>query len=275
MGDGEFTTVNWGTSNLGIKVGTGGFKSLVFGDNNVMVHVGNGDSKHSVDIAGYQAFEGMQLFVGTRNVSFNLGRSNDLIVMLEKSIPTPPLINPFDGAARITKVLESIACSGENNDNDWLSVQNDQWTLAGAKKFAIDMSGIDQTSNVDYKTLTDLNSQNKRSSRGLKSDLEATLNKKYNQWLGGSGNNNEMGKISRAEQLRQLDSKIAFNFAIGGQGADIQVTAGNWNLMFGDNIQSIIDTNLGSLFGLMTQQFTATGMVETTFTYTPKTYQLS
>ncbi len=51
--------------------------------------------KHSVDIAGYQAFEGMQLFVGTRNVSFNLGRSNDLIVMLEKSIPTPPLINPF------------------------------------------------------------------------------------------------------------------------------------------------------------------------------------
>ena len=45
--------------------------------------------------------------------------------------------------------------------------------------------------------------------------------------------------------------------------------------MFGDNIQSIIDTNLGSLFGLMTQQFTATGMVETTFTYTPKTYQLS
>ncbi|MGV3070313.1 alpha/beta fold hydrolase, partial [Proteus mirabilis] len=123
-------------------------------------------------------------------------------------------------------------------------------------------------SNVDYKTLTDLNSQNKRSSRGLKSDLEATLNKKYNQWLGGSGNNNEMGKISRAEQLRQLDSKIAFNFAIGGQGADIQVTAGNWNLMFGDNIQSIIDTNLGSLFGLMTQQFTATGMVKTTFTYT-------
>ncbi|WP_099074824.1 MARTX multifunctional-autoprocessing repeats-in-toxin holotoxin RtxA [Proteus alimentorum] len=265
VGDGEFTTVNWGTSNLGIKVGTGGFKSLVFGDNNVMVHVGNGDSKHSVDIAGYQAFEGAQLFVGTRNVSFNLGRSNDLIVMLEKSIPTPPLINPFDGAASIAKVLESIACSGENDD--WLSEQNSQWTLAGAKKFAIDMSGIDQTSDVDYKTLTDLNSQHNRSSRGLKSDLEATLNKKYNQWLGGSGNNNKMGKISRAEQLRQLNSKIAFNFAIGGQGADIQVTTGNWNLMFGDNIQSIMDTNLGSLFGLMTQQFTATGIVKTTFTY--------
>ncbi|MEZ9336227.1 hypothetical protein AB4171_26405, partial [Vibrio sp. 10N.286.51.A4] len=53
-------------------------------------------------------------------------------------------------------------------------------------------------------------------------------------------------------------------------GADIQVTSGNWNFMFGDNIQSILDTNLGSLFGLMTQQFSATGQAKTTFTYNPK-----
>ncbi|TQQ02098.1 MARTX multifunctional-autoprocessing repeats-in-toxin holotoxin RtxA, partial [Vibrio cholerae] len=50
VGEGEFTAVNWGTSNVGIKVGTGGFKSLAFGDNNVMVHIGDGESKHSVDI---------------------------------------------------------------------------------------------------------------------------------------------------------------------------------------------------------------------------------
>ena len=62
-------------------------KSLAFGDNNVMVHIGDGDSKHSVDIAGYRALEGAQLFVGQRNVSFNLGRSNDLIVMLENPSP--------------------------------------------------------------------------------------------------------------------------------------------------------------------------------------------
>lgn len=269
VGDGEFTAINWGTSNLGFKVGTGGFKSLTFGDNNVMVHIGNGDSKHSVNLAGYQAFEGAQLFIGTRNISFNLGRSNDLIVMLEKSIPTPLLVNPFDGAARIAEVLKSIARSGEGDNTDWLATQNEQWTLAGAKKFITDMSGIDQTSNVDYKTLTDLNSQNNRSSRGLKSDIEATLNKKYNQWLGINGNNADTSKVSRADQFRQLNEKIAFNFAVGGQGADIQVTTGNWNLMFGDNIQSILDTNLGSLFGLMTQQFTTTGMTKTTFTYNP------
>ncbi|EOB3571972.1 MARTX multifunctional-autoprocessing repeats-in-toxin holotoxin RtxA [Vibrio vulnificus] len=267
VGDGEFTAVNWGTSNVGIKVGTGGFKSLAFGDNNVMIHIGNGESKHSFDIGGYQALEGAQMFIGNRNVSFNKGRSNDLIVMMDKSIPTPPLVNPFDGAARISGVLQSIATSGE--DKDWLAAQEQQWTLSGAKKFVKDMSGLDQSSSVDYTSLVELDSQNERSSRGLKHDAEAALNKQYNQWLSGNGNN-DTSKLSRADKLRQANEKLAFNFAVGGQGADIQVTTGNWNFMFGDNIQSILDTNLGSLFGLMTQQFSATGQAKTTFTYTPE-----
>lgn len=267
VGDGEFTAVNWGTSNVGIKVGTGGFKSLALGDNNVMVHIGNGDSKHSVDIAGYQALEGAQMFMGNRNVSFNMGRSNDLVVMMDKSIPTPPLVNPFDGASRISGVLQSIAQSGKGAD--WLAAQEQQWTLSGAKKFVKEMSGLDQTSSVDYTSLVDLDSQNERSSRGLKSDAEATLNKKYNQWLSGNSNN-DSGKMSRADKFRQMNEKLAFNFAVGGQGADIQVTTGNWNFMFGDNIQAILDTNLGSLFGVLTQQFSATGMAQTTFTYNPQ-----
>ncbi|PRQ61481.1 MARTX multifunctional-autoprocessing repeats-in-toxin holotoxin RtxA [Vibrio sp. V01_P9A10T6] len=267
VGDGEFTAVNWGTSNVGIKVGTGGFKSLAFGDNNVMVHIGNGDSKHSVDIAGYQALEGAQMFMGNRNVSFNMGRSNDLIMMMDKSIPTPPLVNPFDGASRISGVLQSIAQSGKGDD--WLAAQEQQWTLSGAKKFVKEMSGLDQTSSVDYTSLVDLDSQNDRSSRGLKSDAEATLNKQYNQWLSGNSNN-DSGKMSRADKFRQMNEKLAFNFAVGGQGADIQVTTGNWNFMFGDNIQAILDTNLGSLFGVLTQQFSATGMAQTTFTYNPQ-----
>lgn len=267
VGDGEFTAVNWGTSNVGIKVGTGGFKSLAFGDNNVMVHIGNGDSKHSVDIAGYQALEGAQMFMGNRNVSFNMGRSNDLIVMMDKSIPTPPLVNPFDGASRISGVLQSIAQSGKGTD--WLAAQEQQWTLSGAKKFVKEMSGLDQTSSVDYSSLVDLDSQNERSSRGLKSDAEAMLNKKYNQWLSGNSNH-DTGKMSRADKFRQMNEKLAFNFAVGGQGADIQVTTGNWNFMFGDNIQAILDTNLGSLFGVLTQQFSATGMAQTTFTYNPQ-----
>lgn len=267
VGEGEFTAVNWGTSNVGIKVGTGGFKSLAFGDNNVMVHIGDGESKHSVDIGGYQALEGAQMFLGNRNVSFNFGHSNDLILMMDKSIPTPPLVNPFDGAARISGVLQSIATSGEGED--WLAAQEQQWTLSGAKKFVKDMSGLDQSSSVDYTHLVQLNSQNERDSRGLKHDAEATLNKQYNQWLSGNGNSG-MSQLSRADKLRQANEKLAFNFAVGGQGADIQVTTGNWNFMFGDNIQSILDTNLGSLFGLMTQQFTATGQAKTTFTYTPQ-----
>ncbi|MDB6370394.1 MARTX multifunctional-autoprocessing repeats-in-toxin holotoxin RtxA [Photorhabdus bodei] len=268
VGNGEFTALNWGTSNVGIKVGTGGFKSWAFGDNNVMVHIGNGDSQHSVDIADYQALEGAQMFIGNRNISFNQGRSNDLIVMMDKSLPTPPLVNPFDGAARISGVLQSIAHSGE--EQDWLAAQDQQWTIAGAKKFVQDMSGLDQTSSVDYKTLVDLGSQYERSSRGLRSDTEAALNKKFNQWLSSNDNSVDMSKMSRADKFRQANEKLAFNFAVGGQGADIQVTTGNWNFMFGDNIQSILDTNLGSLFSLMTQQYSTTGIAKTTFTYNPQ-----
>ncbi|NHB89674.1 MARTX multifunctional-autoprocessing repeats-in-toxin holotoxin RtxA [Photorhabdus tasmaniensis] len=267
VGEGEFTAINWGTSNVGIKVGDGGFKSLAFGDNNLMVHIGDGESKHRFDIGGYQAFEGAQMFIGNRNVSFNMGRSNDLIVMMDKSIPTPPLINPFDGAVHIADVLQGIARSDEGQT--WLIAQNEQWTLAGAKKFIQDISGLDQTSSVDYHTLIELDSQNERSSRALKNDIELTLNKQYHTWLSSNGNRADIGNMSRADQFRQANETLAFNFAVGGQGADIQVTMGNWNVMFGDNIQSILDTNLGSLFGLMTQQFTATGLVKTTFTYNP------
>ncbi|MEJ8675146.1 MARTX multifunctional-autoprocessing repeats-in-toxin holotoxin RtxA [Chromobacterium amazonense] len=266
LGDGEFTTVNWGTSNLGIKVGAGGMKSLVFGDNNVMVHIGDGDSQHSVDIAGYRALEGAQLFIGNRNVSFNLGRSNDLIVMADKSIPMPPLVNPFDGAAHIAGVLQTIA--GNRDQSQWLGAQWAQWTQAGVEKYLADTAGLDQTSSVDYASLADLDSQHQRSSRGLKSDIEATLNKKFNQWQSSQGQQGG-GQLSRADKLRQMNEKLAFNFAVGGQGADIQITTANWNFVFGDNIQSILDTNLGSLFGLLTQQFTATGMAKTTFTFTP------
>ncbi|MGN4987610.1 alpha/beta fold hydrolase [Aeromonas hydrophila] len=266
VGDGEFTALNWGTTNLGVKVGTGGMKSLAFGDNNVMVHIGDGDSKHSVDIAGYRALEGAQLFMGQRNVSFNLGRSNDLIVMLEKSIPTPPLVNPFGGAARIAGALQQIA--GDGAKPDWVASQWDQWTLAGANKFVADMAGLDQTSSVEYGSLTRLDSDHERSSRGLKNDLEATLNKEFNKRISGGGQG-EQGPLSRADKLRQANEKLVFNFAVAGQGADIQVTTGNWNFVFGDNIQAILDTNLGSLFGLMTQEFTASGQAKTTFTFTP------
>ncbi|MEQ9720354.1 MARTX multifunctional-autoprocessing repeats-in-toxin holotoxin RtxA [Yersinia alsatica] len=266
VGDDEFTSVNWGTSNLGIKVGTGGFKTLTFGDNNVMIHIGNGVSKHSVDIAGYQAFEGVQAFIGTRNVAFNYGHSNDVIFMTEKAIISPPLVNPFDNAARISDSLISIAQDGKGEE--WLAIQDSQWTLSGAKKYLSDFSGIDVNSSVDYDTLIDLDGHNLRSGRGLTGDIESTLNKKYNQWLSKPGSE-QTNSVTRSSQLKTLHNKAVFNIAVAGEGADIVATNSNWNFVFGDNIQSVMDINVGSLFSLNTQQFTSSGRVKTTMTYSP------
>ena len=76
-----------------------------------------------------------------------MGRSNDVIFMMDKSIPTPPLINPFDGSARIASVLQSLA------DQAMLMVGAVKISrnLSGAKKF-VNMSGIDLSSSVDYAT---------------------------------------------------------------------------------------------------------------------------
>ncbi|WP_461601888.1 hypothetical protein [Aeromonas rivipollensis] len=71
------------------------------------------------------------------------------------------------------------------------------------------------------------------------------------------------------DKLRQANEKLVFNVAVAGQGADIHATTGNWNVVFGDNIQAILDTNLGSLFGILTLEFTSTGQAKTTFSFTP------
>ena len=63
--------------------------------------------------------------------------------------------------------------------------------------------------------------------------------------------------------MGQANEKLVFSFAVVGQGADIHVTTGNWNFVFGDNIQAILDTNLGSLFGILTQEFTSTEQAKT------------
>lgn len=265
IGDGESTLLNWGTSNAVIKVGNGGVKAVNFGDNNLLLHIGDGDSKHSINIGGYQAFEGAQIFIGSRNISFNHGRSNDVILMAEKSIPLPPLVNPFDGAARMAQQLQQIADAGEQNGR--LKTQDQQWSLAGVQKYLHEMATLDGYSNVDYTTLTELNSQYQRSGRGLDADIEANLNKRFSQWLSGNPSQADGQKLSRAQKLQQLNQKITFNFAVGGQGEDIQLTHGNWNFIFGDNIQSILDTNIGSLFGIISQQYSATGLPKTTWTY--------
>ncbi|WP_261371432.1 C80 family cysteine peptidase, partial [Yersinia frederiksenii] len=264
VGNDEFTSVNWGTSNLGIKVGVGGFKTLTFGDNNIMIHIGDGVSKHSVDIGGYQAFEGVQVFVGSRNVAFNYGHSNDVIFMADKSIISPPLVNPFDHAARMSEILVTIAQDGEGED--WLATQDQQWTLSGARKYLSDFSGLDANSSVDYDTLIDLDSQTLRSGRGLTGDIESTLNDKYNQWLSNSSGG-QANSVTRSSQLKTLHNKAVFNIAVAGEGADIVATNSNWNFVFGDNVQSIMDINVGSLFSLSTQEYTASGRVKTTMTY--------
>ncbi|GEM_PF-6364763 len=265
VGLGEYIGVKYGSSNVVLKCGAGGFKTLLAGDQNFAGHIGDGTSKYSVDLNGYQAFEGIQILVGHRNLVFNQGKSNDTILMLDGSIMPPVIVFPFDAAHLMTKSLNELA--NYDGESDSVITQDEQWNVAGAKKFAASFSSFDQTSSVAYNQLTHLGAKHSRSARGINYDLEATLNKQWNQVISGAAGSSE--PMTRHQKLNELNQTLEANIAVGGQGADIIVTHGKFNFVFGDHVQSILDINLGSLFALTTQAYSASGQPCNTFTFKP------
>ena len=179
VGDGEHTTLYKGSNNIDIKIGDGGHKTGMFGDNNILISIGDRsvNQKHTQKIGEYVAFEGAQILIGQRNIDYNYGNRNDFIVMLDKSIPVLPFVNPFHGASGIAQTLKKIALSNKDE-------QENLWSFQKAKIFSNSMSVLDITSSVEYTTLLDINTQNQVSSRGVKYDTEAYLN---NRISGGNG----------------------------------------------------------------------------------------
>ncbi|MDJ0579956.1 hypothetical protein [Crocosphaera sp.] len=278
VGDGEFTAAFWGNTNIGIKVGDGGFKAAAFGDNNIFVHIGDGDTaKYTQTIGNYNAFEGAQLFIGQRNVSFNYGVSNDFIVMLDQSIPLPPFQSPFSGPTDIVSYLkEDIAqfnVSGDSNDIDPLTgdpiednyydSQNYLWSQGNAQQIIEQISSLDQNSSVEYDTVFDYGSESDRNIRALQADTERALNKGFNRVLAG-------GSPFKEAQGTPLKDQN-FNLTIAGQGADIILTNGDNQFMFTDNIPSLLDTTIASVFGIVSQETNdENGQVGNTLSYDPR-----
>ncbi|MBS9391109.1 MAG: hypothetical protein HEQ33_20340 [Dolichospermum sp. WA123] len=280
VGDGEFTAAFWGNTNIGVKVGDGGFKAGAFGDNNIFVHIGDGDTaKHTQNIGGYNAFEGAQLFIGQRNVSFNYGVSNDFIVMLDKSIPLPPFQSPFSGPTDIVGYLKNdiakFNVNGDSNDIDPLTgdpiednyydSQNYLWSQGNAQQIVNQISSLDMNSSVEYETLFDYGSESDRNTRALQADTERALNKGFSRMLAGGS------PFKKAETTPLKDQN--FNLTIAGQGADIILTNGDNQFMFGDNIPSLLDTTIASVFGMLSQETNGeNGQVGNTMSYDPRNF---
>ncbi|MCG8363378.1 MAG: hypothetical protein MJA27_08615 [Pseudanabaenales cyanobacterium] len=271
VGDGEFNAGFWGNTNLGIKIGDGGLKTTAFGDNNVMIHIGDGDSaKSTMDVGGYRAFESAQVFIGERNVSFNSGESNDFIVMLDKSFPLAPFQSPFNGPSDIVGYLNndiagfSLAANAEEQidpltgdpiavENDFYESQNYLWSVDNAKQIIQQISALDMNSAVEYDTLFDYGSEQDRSDRALKADAERKANAMFNQAMAGES------PWTSAKNRNLKDQN--FNITVAGQGSDIVIANGDNQFIFGDNVHSILDTTIASLFGVLSQDPGKNGMV--------------
>ena len=272
VGDGEHTTLYYGSNNIDIKIGDGGHKTAMFGDNNALVSIGDrGDTTVTAEAGGYTAFEGAQIVIGQRNIAYNYGDRNDFIVMLDKSVPIIPLLNPFEGAAGISTTLKKMA---EANGAE----QEALWTFDKAKTFSKSMSVLDITSTVEYTSLLDVGSESDISDRGIKYDAEATLNNAINGGgAEGPVSKEKMEKMKLKDKakakLKNATASVAntsINFTVAGRGSDIVLANGNFSFIFADNIQSALDTTIASLFGVMQQGFSSTGAPTNTFTFSPK-----
>jgi hypothetical protein len=258
IGNGDHTTFFGGSTNVDVKVGNGGHYALMYGDNNIFVSIGDADNTDRfVAIGDYRALEGVQVLIGTKNVVVNHGIRNDLIIATDPSFPMIPFVNPFNGSANILGSLQDMADMSN-------SEQNALWSWEKTKKFATSMSALDATSDTDYKKILMSGGQNSVSDRGLKYDIEMTLNKKSNEFM-----QRESLRQQAKQSFKEKVSNFSLNLTIGGQGSDILIGNGNFSFMFGDTFSSVLDTTVASLFGIMQQGYTSDGQPKTTFTYTP------
>jgi hypothetical protein len=258
VGDGDHIAFFGGSTNVDVKVGNGAHYTLMYGDNNILVSVGHaGDTNRFIEIGGYRALEGVQILIGTKNVVVNYGVRNDFIIATDPSFPMIPFVNPFDGSANILGSLQDMADMSN-------AEQNILWSWKKTKKFAKDMSSLDTNSDTNYKKILNRGGQNKVSDRGLKYDIEATLNKKATTFM-----QRESIRQQANQSFKEKLSNFSLNLTIGGQGSDILIGNGNFSFMFGDTFSSVLDTTVASLFGIMQQGYTSDGQPKTTFTYTP------
>ncbi|VVM27635.1 hypothetical protein BSPWISOXPB_10772 [uncultured Gammaproteobacteria bacterium] len=85
------------------------------------------------------------------------------------------------------------------------------------------MSSLDTNSDTNYKKILNRGGQNKVSDRGLKYDIEATLNKKATTFM-----QRESIRQQANQSFKEKLSNFSLNLTIGGQGSDILIGNGQF-----------------------------------------------
>lgn len=232
IGDGNANVVMLGSTNISVKVGNGGYKTISYGDNNVHVRVGDADNtSQAVTIGGYRALEGLAMLIGKRNLMFNHGVSNDLIVAIDPSVGSVLPDNPFkageDGVSKVPfagfSFMKDIIGLGQGGDaskkTKWRQAQDDLYK--------------------NPKTALSMFNKKKRAATSEELKNEAVEAREG------------LTKLSLAETIRQTPK--TGNVIVGGQGADVIVAIGNMNIIFSDTVMSLLDTNIAALFDIKHQ----------------------
>jgi RTX toxin RtxA len=233
VGHGDTNALAIGSTNIMVKVGDGGSKAIALGDNNIIVRVGNAaGTKQAADIAGYRAFEGVQIAFGDRNMVINHGKSNDIILALDPNI------------LRDEKCWDQIG-KAMNPFPSYIKSDADKAEEEKKGKETTDIFGRKYNSKTDHEGYLDAE---KRNGFGFEGALGfSSLFKEGPGKIWDDLTKQRMD--NRTEKAEVDDTPEPYgNFVYGGEGSDIILAVGTNNIVFSDSWTSLGDFNLEMLY---------------------------
>ncbi len=227
VGHGDTNALAIGSTNIMVKIGNGSSKAIALGDNNIIVRIGDAaETKHAADIAGYRAFEGVQIAFGDRNMVINHGKSNDVIIALD-----PNMLLNTERWEQIGKAMNPFP-SHFKSDADKAKEEREG-------KETTDIFGRKYNSKTDpqgYLLAENGNRFGLKGVVGFSSFFEE-----------GRGNilKDLRAQDQQAAQDKGVDTPDPYgNFVYGGEGSDIILAVGTNNIVFSDSWTSLGDFNI-------------------------------
>ncbi|MCP4184952.1 MAG: hypothetical protein GY761_16820 [Hyphomicrobiales bacterium] len=233
VGHGDTNTIAVGSSNIVAKWGNGGFKAVTIGDNNIIARVGDGAGTKQAfgGDGGLTVGQGVQVAFGDRNVIFNHGDSNDIIVAVD-----PNMLLDKEKWKQIAKSLNpfpSITADDGDTEEDFYGRTYDKNEDPKGYEQAKQQNSFGLT--TDYKNV-----------QGLFTLFSDGLGE---TWNSVKENKKEQFEKDKKEGKHKIDTPEPYgNFVYGGAGSDIIMVVGTNNVVFSDSWTSLLDFNPEMLY---------------------------
>ncbi|RED44222.1 calcium-binding protein, partial [Aestuariispira insulae] len=212
--------------------------------NNIMVRIGDADgTKQAVNMPlpfgkTYRALEGVQVVIGNRNLIYNRGQSNDVILAIDPKIKLDfSKLNPFPTKEEYKDSKESGLPFTGTNKTFLGRIANFFYNPKEDFKWA----GVVSKYQDEKKKYQE--AQEKKAEQQANAQPAKTYKEKLNDAL-----------TTAKDAIKNASGNVVF----GGQGADVIMAIGKFNVVFADTWSSMLDFSLNALQSSKNQEIKLT-----------------